>query len=424
VSLQIRSPGDPEKILFERTVGTEDLERVIDGLEPPAATSRSFLRAGLVALRSRRSELEEVLRLEQGRSGAEVSAEWEEMERFVGALLETPDPEESFEPRGLTVALLSFVRPLFHAVSVSFSALLAGNPVILKPAEGASWSTEVLVGILKGADPGFGALRILLGDREVGRKLACHERVECVFFMGTFENGMRVRQDTLSRPSREVLLHLGNRNVAILGSDSGAGELDLLVQEAFRSSGQDCRSVSIAFLPEDAANGTIEALEERVRSLGPLLLSDPSRLDRALKFAEVARQEGARVLLRGRSTPDGKKAWLASPSLVLHDSPEPARILRSVSLQAEILGPYLSLVTYRDEAHLLSQLSSLQHAHSCLLLGRDPPFSGRIPFSRVLRNVAISAADPCDSVHYRKRNGNHALLGLQMPSQFMRRIRR
>jgi acyl-CoA reductase-like NAD-dependent aldehyde dehydrogenase len=424
VSILIRDPRDPAVILYERTVRTEDLERVMDGLRPPEAPVRSFLRAGLEALRSRRDELEEVLRLEQGRSGAEVSAEWEEMERFVGALLDVPDPDAGFEPRGLTVALLSFVRPLFHAVSVSFSALLAGNPVILKPAEGASWSTEFLVGILKEADPGFEALRILIGDREVGRKLACHERVECVFFMGTFENGMRVRQDTLSRPSREVLLHLGNRNVALLCADAGAEELDLLVREAFRSSGQDCRNVSIAFLSEKSAAGMIEAIEERVRSLGPFLLSDPSRLDRALKFAEVSKQEGARIMLRGRSAPDGKKAWLASPSLVHHDSPDPGRILRSVSLQAEILGPYLSLVTYRDEGHLLSQLSSLQHAHSCLLLGRDPPFSDRIPFSRVLRNVAISEADPCDSVHYRKRNGNHALLGLQMPLQFMRRIRR
>ncbi len=431
-------PTRPETVLARACSGYAEIDLAVRGAGPVFSGGRERVISAWEMIRASREEWIGSLSVEQGRSREDVEREWAALERVVTVWITDGDGAirgfEDREPRGCTVVLLSSSWPLFHSVQFMLAAWIGGNPVILKPSENASITVHGMVEKVRAAGPRFSVVQCLLGDREVGRRLACHEGVETVVFMGTFENGMRVRQDTLSRPAKEVLLHLGNKNVTVFGDSAGGQELDRacadLMVDAFSGAGQDCKSVSILFLPTNRCEPVVDRIHGLSRSfkvgdpregawMGPL--QDPSRLDRYLKFIGISEREGASVVMRGKPLPGPGKSWCVAPTLTLYPEMGVEDLRKSVVLQTEILAPMLSILPYRDHAHLLSLLATLNHAHTCSLRGENLPGAKEIPFSRVVRDSSVLSADPAGSVHYRKRNGNHALSGAEAPFQLMRR---
>jgi acyl-CoA reductase-like NAD-dependent aldehyde dehydrogenase len=431
-----RDPTQPEVILAVAQAAYPEIEAAVRGSAGAFEGGCQQVALAWDKIKSSREDLLKSLSIEQGRSREDVGREWAALERVVAVWLESGIDlgRDRWEPRGCTVVLLSSSWPLFHSVKFLLAAWLGGNPVILKPSEQASITVHRMVETLRAAGESFHSVQCLVGDREVGRRLACHEGVETVIFMGTFENGMRVRQDTLSRPAKEVLLHLGNKNVTVFGEHPDEDSLDRscadLVDDAFSGAGQDCKSVSLLFLPSRESEFVIERIHARARSfkigdpregawMGPL--QDPSRLDRYLKFIGISEREGATVIMRGKPLPGPGKSWCVAPSLSLYPEMRAEDVRKSVVLQTEILAPMISILPYRDNSHLIALLSSLNHAHTCSLRGGGLPDRSEIPFSRVISDVPLLSVDPAVSVHYRKRNGNHALTGAEMPFQLVRR---
>lgn len=433
-----RDPTRPETVLARVGSSFAEIELAVRGSGVVFSGSHDRVVFAWEKIQSSRTELIGLLSIEQGRSREDVEREWTALERVVTVWIQGGDESNrgfsDREPRGCTVVLLSSSWPLFHSVQFMLAAWIGGNPVILKPSENASITVHRMVEKVRSSGPDFAAVQCLLGDREVGRRLACHEGVETVIFMGTFENGMRVRQDTLSRPAKEVLLHLGNKNVTVLGETADDQGLDQacadLMVDVFSGAGQDCKSVSILFLPAHRCDSVVERIHGLSRVfkvgdpregawMGPL--QDPSRLDRYLKFIGISEREGASVVMRGKPLPGSEKSWCVAPTLALYPELSAEDLKKSVVLQTEILAPMLSILPYRDPAHLLSLLASLNHAHTCSLRGGSLPDPVEIPFSRVMRDAPVLSADPSVSIHYRKRNGNHALLGAEAPLQLMRR---
>jgi acyl-CoA reductase-like NAD-dependent aldehyde dehydrogenase len=216
----------------------------------------------------------------------------------------------------------------------------------------------------------------------------------------------------------------------VFGERPGENAFSDLIDDAFSGAGQDCKSVSILFLPETEKKTMVERIHDLARAfpvgdprdgawMGPM--QDPARLDRYLKFIGISEREGATVVMRGKPLPGAGKSWCVTPTLALYGALSTDELKKSVALQTEILAPLLSVVSYRDSEHLVSLLGALNHAHTCTLRGVGLPDPGSIPFSRVLRDQSVLDADPTVSVHYRKRNGNHALMGLESPRQLMRR---
>ena len=433
-SWSLRDPTGPETVLAIAGSRYAEIDPVVRGSGAVFLRGRERARSAWGVIQAFREELLQTLSIEQGRSREDVGREWDALEKVVTAWFEDgifpASGGAGFDPRGCTAVLLSSSWPLFHSVQFMLAGWLAGNPVILKPSEQACMTVHRMVDRVRAAGEDFQAVQCLLGDREVGRRLACHEGVETVIFMGTFENGMRVRQDTLSRPAKEVLLHLGNKNVTVFGRQAGDQAGADLMLDAFSGAGQDCKSVSLLFVPVTECDSVVEQIHSLSRSfkigdpregawMGPL--QDPSRLDRYLKFVGISEREGASVVMRGKPLPGPGKSWCATPTLTVFPGLSPEDIRKSVVLQTEIQAPMLSILPYRDHAQLLSMLSSLNHAHTCALRGTDLPEAGEIPVSRVLSGTPVLGADPVPSIHYRKRNGNHALLGRDLPFQLMRR---
>src|SRR5206468_11790715 len=124
-------------------------------------------------------------------------------------------------------------------------ALLTGNTVIFKPSEKAPMVGQLMAEFFQEAGFPPGVFNLVQGEKEVGRRLCVHEGVDGVLFTGSYEVGLRIKQDTLQQHWKLLALEMGGKNAAIVWNDA---QMDAAVYEvlsgAFLTAGQRCSATS------------------------------------------------------------------------------------------------------------------------------------------------------------------------------------
>ncbi len=378
-------------------------------------------------LLTQKEELLSELMRESGRPHHDVSLEWATLEQWVREFKQFKAEEQ--DPRGIVVVLASCVWPLYYGVHFSMMALLAGNAVILKPSEKSTLSTLALASAFKGEGVER-VLQMVVGEKEFSRRLACHEKVGAVVFMGSYETGIRLKQDTLHQAQKEVLLYLGSKNSAILAHEHPQEALSQLIEDAFLSAGQNCRSISKIFIPRDRFAGWVELFHEAAKQfkigapdsdawMGPLL--EDSMVDRYLKFCGISEREGGTVVMRGKLLSQGKKSNTVTPTLVAFESVSEMQLLKSISLQTEILSPHVSLIGYQDEQELIALANQSHYGHCASVWSTDGAEAQRVAKALEVGEVRINNStlklEPNAAFQAKKKSGNHAVHGFAVYHQ-------
>ena len=375
--------------------------------------------------------LTQILRTELGRSNADIQLEFTQLAKW----MQQDDFVALDQGRGVTALLASYVWPIFYSMQFIFTNLLAGNALIIKPSEKATLSTLKLVEILCQDSLLVSALQVLVGEKEIGRRLACHEQIQTVIFMGSYENGIRVKQDTLSQVSKQVLLYLGAKNPILLLEDFDSTQIDKMVQDSLLTTGQQWRSASVIFVHDHLYSQFLERFHERAKQIkigglvdldavmGPLI--DESMVDRYLKFSGISEREGAEVCMRGKLMQHSEKGYFVTPTIVSYESLTPEQMKKSVALQTEILSPHVSVIRYSDYDSLLEVTQQMQQGHGASIWGanaeRMSHLSAALDFGSIQLNQSLLEWDPKASFQVRKKSGNHAFHGLALIQQLMNR---
>ncbi|HYF59875.1 MAG TPA: aldehyde dehydrogenase family protein [Burkholderiaceae bacterium] len=329
------------------------------------------LRRAAEAIRRERLELAMAALLEVGKSRLEALGEIEEsidlieyycaaVERAGGWELELePGPggergHDRLRPHGTFAVIAPFNYPFALAIGMTSAALLGGNTVVLKPAEGAALSAPMLARILRESGLPPGAFNLVCGGAATGAALAAHPGVDGVAFTGSHEVGMALMRAAVAGPfAKPVLAELGGKNAAFVTAHA---DLDAaasgVARSAFGLSGQKCSSCSKVYVHRDVREAFVERL---LAVVGRMAVGDPreagaftgpvigeasaARFERAVASA---REAGARVLaggarLRGGLADHG--AWLA-PTVVADAPPE-----HDVN-RRELFLPLLSLQSF------------------------------------------------------------------------------
>ena len=383
-----------------------------------------FLKKLWSVLDSNKKSILEKATFEQCRAPQDLEQEWSQLSRFFSALLTVaPQDEKIHEPRGVTAVLGSSVWPIFYSIQFFSLNYLAGNPVILKPSEKTSMTLLRLFKIIRNEIPELKSVQVLLGEKEMGRRLACHEQISTVIFQGSFEVGMRVKQDTLSQLSKKVLLFLGAKNPSVIFNDAPAAALETVMKDAFQGAGQDCQSTSVLLVQNGILNQFLPKLHGQAKEfkigseegyfMGPMF--DSATVDRYLKFIGISEREGAEILMRGKPFEKNGKGSFVTPTLAYFEKQTPEQIRKSVSLQTEILGPHLSVIGFQDEAELLSLANAFSYGRSISLWSEDgarlEPLARELQYGQILFNQSLLSSDPWKSFQFRKRSGSNAVLG-------------
>ncbi|MEO0386606.1 MAG: aldehyde dehydrogenase family protein [Pseudomonadota bacterium] len=286
--------------------------------------------------------------------------------RYFAALAETAEdaitprrgPSTTFsvhEPIGVTAAITPWNSPIASDAQKLAPALAAGNAVLLKPASWAPLTALLLAEIAAAAGLPPGLLSVLPGaGGEIGSLLVDHPAIGRVAFTGGTTTGRRLAAQAAAK-LMPISLELGGKSPVAVFADA---DLDRAVAGVlfgiFSSSGQSCIAGSRLFV-EDAIypvfrDRLVTATKRLVTGdptdpatrVGPLI--HPDHHADVTRHLARARADGGTVLCGGPG--EGRLFYPAIVEGLANDA---------ALCRAEVFGPVLSLLPFRDEADVIAQ---------------------------------------------------------------------
>jgi aldehyde dehydrogenase (NAD+) len=267
-----------------------------------------------------------------------------------------------FEPIGVVGAITPWNAPLHLNIAESFPALMAGNAVVLKPAQLTPWSgTELGRLVAEKTDIPAGIFNVVVSnDNEVGAALTSDPRVDMITFTGSTATGRRVL--AAAAPTvKKVFLELGGKSSHIVLDDADLTTcLPTAAATACVMSGQSCTMSSRILLPRSRYAEGLEILRASLEAFpygnpwDPNVYQGPSSSEtqrqKVLGLIQSGIDSGATVLTGGGIPKHLPKGYYIEPTL-LADVDITSRIA-----QEEIFGPVLTVTPYdtEDEAIAMS----------------------------------------------------------------------
>jgi succinate-semialdehyde dehydrogenase/glutarate-semialdehyde dehydrogenase len=331
--------------------------------------------------KARRHAFEEVLDVAMtARYYADHAAEHLSSRSRTGALPLLTRTVEHRRPVGVVGIISPWNYPLTLAVSDALPALVAGNAVVLKPAEATPFSALLARDLLREAGLPKGLFQVVPGEgATVGPALT--ERVDFIGFTGSTETGRTVATQAAERliPSS---LELGGKNPLIVFDDA---DLDRAVEGALRgcfaSSGQLCLSFERVYVQSGIADAFTERFAARAHDLrvdasfdwdaemGPLV--DGDHLAKVEEHVESAREAGASVLAGGERRPEAGPFGYAPT--VLADVPPDHRVARE-----ETFGPVASVFEFEADDDAVARANDSEYGLNASVWTEDVEFGREV----------------------------------------------
>jgi acyl-CoA reductase-like NAD-dependent aldehyde dehydrogenase len=248
------------------------------------------------------------------------------------------------EPVGVIGAITPFNDPLNLVAHKLGPALIAGNGVVLKPAEHTALTALAFIDLLLEAGVPTGRIAVLPGrGATVGAALVGHPLVDMVSFTGGYATGNAVAR---AAGAKKLLMELGGSGAVIVLPDADVERAAAAVVDgAFGAAGQNCLSVQRVFAAPALFDRMVQLVVERTErlvvgskanpttDLGPLI--DEAAAERVEAWVAEALEAGATV--RTGAKRDGAFYW----PTVLTGVPAGARVLTE-----EVFGPVVSIEAY------------------------------------------------------------------------------
>lgn len=269
-------------------------------------------------------------------------------------LLKGPTGERNtlhLRARGPVAAISPWNFPLAIFTGQVAAALVAGNPVLAKPAEQSPIAGYLAVRLLHEAGVPADCLHLLPGGGEIGAALVRDPRIKGVLFTGSNETAWTIQRALADRRGAIVPLIAETGGINAMIADSTALAEQVVrdaVRSAFDSAGQRCSAARVLFLQEDVAGRMIDLLAGATEALD---IGDP--LDYATDIGPVIEEEAQDRL-------EAAKLRLARSQRTIIDvelpdacrvgtyvTPAIYEIGRLDDMGAELFGPILSVIRYQ-----------------------------------------------------------------------------
>ena len=275
---------------------------------------------------------------------------------------EIPDKDAFMrrKPWGVAAVITPWNFPFAVPLWMLGPSLVEGNTVVFKPSEDTPAIGQRLVELFEEAGFPSGAINLIHGDGETGEALVRNPGVNIVLFTGSYDVGRRIQELSAPLHDRIVASEMGSKSAIIVCEDA---RLDLAVTcaiiSAFKTSGQRCVSAGRILVAEKIFDRFAEKLAATAKRLrignpldkdnftGPLI--HKGAVDKVLSYNQLARKEGAQVLVDGGPMTDSEhsRGCYLSPFVYRMQHRPGIR-----SIREEVFGPHLALIPFKnnDEA--------------------------------------------------------------------------
>src|SRR5574341_1469701 len=385
----VKNPANGQVVETVPLAGQEDVGAAVKAAQAAfhgwADTSpddrAALLRKGIQAVEAQAKEIAALLTAEQGKTLFEASGELHHflhgLEFYTGLASKIRGAQVPLPPAlgkhayglvlkrpvGVCAGIVPWNFPLTLMGTKVGPALIAGNPIIIKPARTTPLATLKIIGLLNEAGLPPGVLQCLTGaGSAVGESLITHPAVRRVALTGSSETGRRVMQ-LVGADFKRITLELGGSHPCIICPDANVKRaVSGVVVGRYWNAGQQCLAIKRLYVFEQVYDEFTQSLVEKVGNYRvgdgttkpekPFIRMGP--LHSAYQRQEIEKQlanavsKGAKILIGGKRPDDPalRDGHYLEPAVVV-DVPEESRLAME-----EVFGPVLPIwkVKTLDEA--------------------------------------------------------------------------
>ncbi len=384
------NPADPEEVIAEFPAATvEDVARAIGVAQaafrgwrktPGPERGRVLWRAADIA-RQRADEIARTLTREEGKILKEAKGEVMKgislLEYYAGegfrmhGMTLPSEARDTFtytirRPLGVVGLIAPWNFPWAIPVWKSAPALAAGNCVIFKPAELTPATAALLTEIYTEAGLPAGVFNMIVGSGSVvGEAMVNSPVLRAISFTGSNEVGGALYAKAAQRGAK-VTCEMGGKNAVIVMADADLDKAAIAIHGgAFGSTGQRCTATSRVIAAPSVKDALVERLVEAAKKIkvgpgldesvdmGPAVDNKQWKTD--LDYIAIGEQEGARLLLGGKTPQQLGSGYFVEPTIFDNVTPT-MRIFKE-----EIFGPVLSVTTANNLDEALSYANSVEY---------------------------------------------------------------
>lgn len=264
----------------------------------------------------------------------------------------------AYEPIGVVGAITPWNVPFYLNIAETVPALMAGNTVVLKPAQLTPWSgTELGRIVAEHTDIPAGVFNVVVSNaNEVGAALSADPRVDMITFTGSTATGRAIL--AAGAPTvKKTMLELGGKSAHIVLDDADfTSALPIAAMMACVMSGQSCILPSRILLPRSRYDEGIALLKGAMENFPvgdpwtPGIMQGPQisavQREKVLGLIKSGIDSGARLVTGGGIPDHLPTGYYTQPTLLVDVDPD------SQVAQDEIFGPVLTVTPYDtdDEA--------------------------------------------------------------------------
>jgi len=258
-------------------------------------------------------------------------------------------------PVGVAAGIIPWNVPLFITALKLGPAMVAGCPIVIKPAPETPLDAYLFAEAVMDAEVPPGVINVVPAGRENSEHLVRHPDIDKVSFTGSSAVGAHIGEICGGQLKR-FTLELGGKSAAIVLDDVELNDemMGNLVMSGLMNNGQVCGAQSRILVSNKRYGEVVDALGAAV---GALKVGDP--LDESVQvgplvaerqrtrvegYLEAGRSQGAKVVTGGGRPSDLDKGWFVEPT-VFSDVRNDMKIARE-----EIFGPVLSVIPFDSEA--------------------------------------------------------------------------
>ena len=312
--------------------------------------------------------------------------------------------------RGVAVHINAFNFPSWGLWEKAAVSLLAGIPLIAKPASATAMLSHAMVrDVIAAKVLPDGAISLLCGG--AGDLLAHLTGDDVIAFTGSADTAVRVRgHPNVVAKSVGVNIEADSINAALLAPDAAGGgaAFDAFVREVVREmtvkAGQKCTAIRRIFVPAERADAVTEALAAKLKGtttgdprrddvrMGPVV----TRAQQAAAFDGIRRLADEATIVCGGAEPpaldgiDRAKSAFVAPTLLRIKDAGSAKAVHEV----EVFGPAATIIPYRDENEACALIARGGGSLVASVYGEDAAFLTRVVAEIAPSHGRVLVVDP------------------------------
>ncbi|KAH8669117.1 putative aldehyde dehydrogenase [Xylariales sp. PMI_506] len=285
-----------------------------------------------------------------------------------------------YTPIGASVGIVPWNYPLSLTLAKLAPAVLAGNPMIIKPSPFTPYCALKLGELAQQFFPAA-VVQVLSGDDNLGPWLTAHPGPEKISFTGSTVTGKKV-MEAAAKTMKRVTLELGGNDPAIVCKDV---DVEATAQKvaffSFLNSGQICLAIKRIYVHESIHEQFRDAMVKYVQTLkigegheegvfmGPI--QNATQYERVKGFFADVEWDNLHVAVGGKND-EYNAGFFINPTII--DKPaDDSRIVIE-----EPFGPIVPLLTWSDESDVIMRANSTRMGLGASVWSRDLDQAGRI----------------------------------------------